>query len=96
MAKSAEIRVRSKNFNERQNGQNTLNVELFRIESHIDSLFMSLVELEKYKQSPSISKRLENPAANIMECYKSVSYFLQELDVDDPVNSYLSQRNASQ
>ena len=57
-----------------------------------DSLFMSLVELERYKQIPCIIKKLENPASNIMECYKYVNDFLQELDVDDPVKIYLSQR----
>ena len=57
-----------------------------------DSLFMSLVELERYKRIPSVIKKLENPASNIMECYKSLNDFLQELDVDDPVKIYLSQR----
>ena len=43
-------------------------------------------------QIPCIIKKLENPASNIMECYKYVNDFLQELDVDDPVKIYLIQR----
>ena len=49
-----------------------------------DTPFMSLIELERYKQIPSNNfKKLQNPASNIMECYKSLNDFLQELVVDD-------------
>jgi hypothetical protein len=64
-------------------------VQAARASIAFETIYLSLVQLERYKQIPAIISKLEDDKTTIMQCYQEVLKFLGELDEDDAVRTYL-------